>query len=441
MRFLVFALQRRPADQTCVQCSGTREEWFLAMKMERLKTIRGRIMRPDPTQACFTVIDDALLVVGADGRIESLGPAPSDCAIPTTNPEAIWMPGFVDTHVHFPQTEIIGRASGPLLDWLDQVVFPEEAKFSEAQYAQWVAERFCDALIAQGTTSAAVYSSSHVGATEILFSTFDRRGLRGLIGLTLMDQGAPDSVCLATEPALAGAEKLVSQWHGHDDQRLRFCVTPRFALSCSRELMRGAGDLSERYGLHVQTHIAENRAEIEAVRQAFPEATDYLGVYADHGLVTDRTLLAHCVWFDDPTWDRYALTGGAISHCPDSNFFLGSGVMNLDAPCQREIPVGLGSDVGAGRTFSMRRVVSSAYDAAQVSGAKVSAESLLWHATRGGAIAMGMATDVGCLEPGFNADVIAIRAPELTGSALFDFLSFYRDAGPVMACYVKGRRV
>ena len=417
--------------------------------MSVARTLRGRLLCPLPEQARVVLVPDGLVEIDAQGTIAAVGPAPADCDEPESFPGAVLLPGFVDTHVHFPQTRILGSASGPLLPWLERSVFPEEARFAEARYAAAVAWEFCEQLVRQGTTCAAIYSSSHPIAAELLFTELERRGLRALAGLTLMDRGAPDAVLLAAGPALEACTQLVERWHGRDRGRLQFCVTPRFALSCTPELLRGAAALAERHGLPVQTHLAENHDEIAATAATFPGSRDYLGVYEDHGLCGPRSLFAHCVHLSEGTWDRMAARGAAVAHCPDSNFFLGSGCMDLLAPVRRGVRVGLGTDVGAGRSFSLRQVMAAAHDAALVvagrepAGAareRVTAEGLLWHATRGGARALGLGL-VGCLAPGYEADVVALDVPEAItdAEALFDAIAFRRDAGPARAVLVRGR--
>jgi guanine deaminase len=406
------------------------------------RTLRGRALCPRADAPRVDAIDDAVIEVDAGGRITAVGPAPPGCAVPETHPGAVLLPGFVDTHVHFPQTRVIGSASGPLLTWLERSVFPEEARFAATAYAAAVALEFCDAMIRQGTTCAAIYSSSHPAATDALLAELDRRGLRALAGLTLMDRGAPPELLLPAPAALDALAALLARWHEHDHGRLRVSVVPRFALSCSPALLRGAADLAAAHGLWVQTHISENREELRATAAAFPGARDYLAVYEDHGLVGPRTLLAHCIWLTGDEWDRVAAHDAAVAHCPDSNFFLGSGCMPLRAATERRVRVGLGSDVGAGRSFSLRRVAAAAYDAALVVGAPASAEELLWRATAGGAAALGLAGLVGRLAPGHEADVVAVDAPEgLAGPALFDALLFRHDAPPVRAVYVRGRPI
>ncbi len=382
---------------------------------------------------------DGLLEIEG-GRITAAGPAPADCSQPVTRPGAVWLPGFVDAHVHFPQTRVLGSATGPLLDWLQSTVFPEEARFRERAYASAVAEEFCGALARQGTTTAAVYSSSDPGATEVLFEAFDRWGLRGALGLTLMDRGAPEEVLLEAGAALEACEALIERWH-QPSGRLRFALTPRFALSCTPALLKGAAMLAERHDLLIQTHLSENDAEIAATARAFPASAHYLGVYADHGLCHERALFAHCVHLSETEWDAMAEADAAIAHCPDSNFFLGSGCMPLRAPRSRGVRIGLGTDVGAGRSFSLRRIAAGAYDAALLTGSEADAESLLWHATLGGARAMGMGSEIGRLAPGYQADLVAIDVGEASPERLPDALVFRHDTGPVAETWVEGERV
>lgn len=328
-----------------------------------------------------------------------------------THPGTIWLPGMIDTHVHYPQTAIIGSASGPLLDWLATSVFPEESRFSSQAYAERVASHFCDSMLSQGTTTAAIFSSSHLTSTDALFSAMSARGLGGEVGLTLMDRGAPEAVLCAAGKALDHAEQLIDRWHMPQGP-LRFCVTPRFGLSCTPELLKGAGKLAQQHDLMVQTHLSENQAELVATAQAFPEAHDYLDMYAHYGLLHERSLFAHCIWLSNEEWDRFAQAGARVAHCPDSNFFLGSGVMSLDHVMQRQILVGLGSDVGAGRSFSMRKACARAYDASRISGSAVTPSTLLWLATRGGALTLNR-SDLGVIEKGARADVVCIQPPPL----------------------------
>lgn len=411
------------------------------MPESRLTAIRGRVLAPHPTARELSLLDDALIEIAQDGRITSVTNVEDDrsCTVPPTWPGTVIVPGFVDAHLHYPQTRVIGSASGPLLPWLQTSVFPEEARFADVDYARAVAEEFCDALIAQGTTLAAIYSSSHPGATQALLEALDRRGLRGITGITLMDRGAPSDVTREAGDALQANAALIERWHGHDGGRLQLSAIVRFAISCSAELMRGAAEQADAHDLIVQTHISENAEEIAATAELFEDSADYLGVYEDHGLASPRLVLAHGVHLTDPEWQAVANQDLALAHCPDSNFFLGSGCMPLRRALDLGIRVGLGSDVGAGRTFSLRRVAASAYDASLIVGAAVGPEELLWLATRGGAQALRQDDTIGCVAAGFDADLVAIDVPpELDKSRLLDALTFRHDAGPVRATLVRG---
>lgn len=405
----------------------------------RTRSVRGRLLLPRPNTRRFEVIPDGVIQIDAAGRIAAVRPAcPADGPAPT--PDLVWMPGFIDTHIHFPQTRIIGSATGPLLDWLQTSVFPEESRFVEPEYAAAVATSFCDALIRQGTTCASVFSSSDRQATEVLFEAFAARGLRGQIGLTLMDRGAPEILLVGAEAALKNARALAASWDGYDDGRLRFCVTPRFALSCTPALLEGAGQLAAALDLPIQTHLSENHAEIAATLAIFPEAADYFEVYEKAGLATDRALFAHCIHLSSDEWARLAKRDCAVSHCPDSNFFLGSGQMPLRTPLELKVRTGLGTDVGAGRTFSLRRIAASAYDTGLLTGADLDAEQLLWLATLGGAQALKIDTSVGRLVVGSEADLVAFQIEtHRTGSALFDALIFQHDSAGAEQVYVRGR--
>jgi guanine deaminase len=233
--------------------------------------------------------------------------------------------------------------------------------------------------------------------------------------------------------------ELAVRWQGRAGGRLSLSAIPRFALSCSPELLREVAEFALLHGLLVQTHLSENPEELEATRAAFPQSVDYLGVYEDHGLVGPRTIFAHCIHLSDDEWRRLRRSEAAVAHCPDSNFFLGSGCMALRRALDAGVRVGLGTDVGAGRTFSVRRVAAAAYDAALLRGESVSPEELLWLATRGGALVLGRA-DVGCFAQGCWADLVAVElATTAHPERWVDALLFDHDAGPVRATMVAGQ--
>ncbi|MCA9623883.1 MAG: amidohydrolase family protein, partial [Myxococcales bacterium] len=260
--------------------------------------LRGRVLTPR-SDGGLTVFPDGLLLADANGVIVQIGsyrsgrkryPGPVRDLRDT-----VLIPGFVDAHVHYPQTRIIGRATGPLLDWLDTSVFPEEARLSRAAYAEAVAAEMIDRMIAMGTTSAAIFSSSSPTATERLFTHLAARGMRAAAGLTLMDVRSPKALKLGREPAMKAMRRLVRRWHGHDAGRLEVAVTPRFALSCSRAMLREAGRLARDEGLLVQTHVGETKQEGRLTLEAHGYADSYVGVYDAAGLLGPRTVLAHAI--------------------------------------------------------------------------------------------------------------------------------------------------
>jgi guanine deaminase len=270
----------------------------------------------------------------------------------------------------------------------------------------------------------------------------ERRGLRAQAGLTLMDQGAPDVLCVNASDAESVIRRLAKKWHGADKDRLRFVITPRFALSCSPELLSLAGRLSKELDLPVQTHLSENTYEILAVRHMFPQHDDYLAVYEAFGLAHENTIFAHSIHLSDTEWSRIEHANCAVSHCPDSNNFLGSGQFPWRKATQFNVRIGLGSDVGAGRTYAMRKIASSAYDVALSGNCRQTPAALIWHATRGGALAVNR-TEIGCLAPGFECDLIGVKilgAAHMTDAAIFDAILF-RDEVRIHSAYIRGKHV
>jgi guanine deaminase len=408
------------------------------------RAFRGKVLTARAGRSALGYLEDGLLIVGEDGRIEGVEPWQYGLfrgPVRDMHP-AVIIPGLVDAHVHYPQTRVIGSASGPLLPWLERTVFPEEARMrDDLPHARAVADEFTARLAAAGTTSCAVFSSSSPSATRVLFEELDRSGLRALAGLVLMDERCPEPLKLCAESALAACAELADDWHGKDRGRLGFAITPRFALSCSRALMEGAANLARERGLFVQTHIAENPDEGTATLAAFPWASDYLDVYDQTGLLGERTLLAHAIHLSPSEWDRVRDRGARIAHCPDSNFFLGSGRMRFADASARGVRVALGTDVAAGRTFDVRRIMASAYDNAIALGYRIEPADLFRMGTLGGAEALGMDAQTGSLEPGKDADLAIIALPVYAQGleAVLSQVVFGSDVARVKATYVRGR--
>ena len=403
--------------------------------MPRLRT---RLLTPDgPDRARW--LPDALVEIDPAGRITAVGPWDGGPCDQDLRP-GVLTPGFVDVHLHYPQTRILGSASGPLLDWLQASTFPEEAAFADTAHAATVARAFTAALAAAGTTLCQAYGSVHPQAAQALFEALDARGLRAIAGPVLMDQGAPQALLLPAERALPALEALVDRWHGHDG-RLQVAVIPRFALSCSRAMMEGAAALARDRGLWVATHLSENPAECRETTAMFG-ARDYLEVYERAGLVHDHTVLAHCIHLSPGEWDRLAAAGAVVAHCPDSNDFLGSGGMPLAEVDARGIPLGLGTDVAAGRSFRVPRIASSAHDNALRQGLRPPPSRWFWQATRGGALALKQ-DQVGSVEVGMEADLVLHDLPSWVegGEQALSWLLFHHDAPAPRKTWVRGRLV
>lgn len=402
-----------------------------------MRSYRARLLTPlGPEEVLWC--DDAVVRVEA-GRITGVAPWDGGPVDEDLRP-GVLLPGFVDAHVHYPQARIVGSATGPLLDWLDRTVFPEERRFADPVHAAQVADHFAARLASAGTTMAFVYGSVHADATDALLRVLDRRGLRAIVGPVLMDAHCPEALCRPPEVALRDLAALADRWHGHDG-RLEVAVIPRFALSCTQAMLEGAAALARDRGLWVSTHLSENPDEVELACRRFG-APDYLTVYERAGLLHDRALFAHCVHLDEAEWDRFAAAGAAVAHCPDSNDFLGSGSMPPAAPLARGVPVSVGSDVGAGRSFRIPRILSSAYDNGLRQGVSLDPRRLLWWGTRGGAAALGQ-DRIGSIEPGFDADMVLLELPPWADDARAALASviFDHDAPLPLHTWVRGRTV
>jgi len=316
-------------------------------------------------------------------------------------------PGFIDTHIHFPQVDIIAAHGAQLLDWLEQHTFPAEAAFADPAHAAEAATFFVDELLRNGTTTALVFGSVHKGSVEALFRVALERDMRLIAGKSLMDRNAPEGLTDTVESSRADMESLIADWHGKG--RLGYAVTPRFAISCSDEQLAMAGEvLAEHPGVWMQTHLSENQREIDETAALFPAAKDYLDVYDGFGLVGPRSVFAHCVHLQGDAFQRLANAGSAVAFCPTSNLFLGSGLFPLEEACSHGVKVGIGTDVGAGTTFSILHTLGEAYKVGQLRGAALDPFHALYLATLGGARALDLGDRIGNLAPGKEADFLVL---------------------------------
>jgi guanine deaminase len=359
--------------------------------------------------ACVHHPDGLLVVedghVAAAGDWAALSPAlAADVAVEVL-PGCLLTPGFVDAHVHFPQTDMIGAPGGTLLDWLERSTFPAERAFADPAHARAVAEAFLDELLRNGTTTAMVFGSVHGEATAALFEAALTRNMRLIAGKSMMDLG-PEGLNETCEDGAADTEALIRAWGSRG--RLGYAITPRFALSSSDAQLASAGALLARHDhVWMQTHLAETPRELALVAERFPDR-DYLAVYDRFGLVGPRSVFGHCVHMTDRSLHRMAAAGAAIAHCPSSNLFLGSGLFDLARADAHGVRTALGSDVGAGTSFSIPRTAGLAMQVAQLRGATLDPLRAFYLATLGGARALGLADRIGGFEPGREADFVAL---------------------------------
>jgi guanine deaminase len=399
--------------------------------------------------------DGALIVDG--GRIAAIGPAESILAqIPKGTPVAdhgrnLLMPGFIDSHTHYVQSDVIGAGGRQLLDWLQDYTFVEERRFHDAQHAAQVAEFFLDELARNGTTTALVFCSVHTASVDAFFEAADRRAVRMIAGKVLMDRHAPQDLC--DSPAMADRESraLLERWHGRG--RLHYAITPRFAPTSSDAQLKVAGELARDFpDAFIHSHLAENHDEIAWVRSLFPDSRSYLDVYDRHGLLRDRAVYAHCIHLDADDRRRMAHSGAAAAFCPTSNLYLGSGLFDIAATDAAGMRFSTATDVGGGTSFSMLRTLDEARKVARLQGQDLHPLRAFYLATLGAARCLKLEDRIGTLDAGAEADfiVLDLQATDLiarrTGAArsLGDVLRILMTLGDdrvIKATYILGRRV
>ena len=386
-----------------------------------MKILRAAVFHtpgnPFHSEAALVAVEDGALAV-EDGRIAACGDYAavrarySDATVRDLRGGYL-LPGFIDTHVHFPQVRIVGGLGYSLLDWLECLTLPEEARMGDVAYASSIAGEFVRHLAAHGTTTALVFGSHFAAATAALFEAAECAGLRVISGLVLADRNLRPELHHTPETAYAESEALIKRFHGQS--RLRYAVTPRFALSASEEMLRVCEALLQRNtGLHFTTHMNENVQEVQEVARLFPWAGDYLAVYEKFGLTARRSVFAHSVQSTGAELQRLAANDCAVAHCPASNAALGSGIFPLRAHLEAGVRVALGTDVGGGTGFGMMKEALQAYLMQRVAREAVTltAAQMLYLATRAGAEALALDTETGDFGVGKAADYVYLRAVE-----------------------------
>jgi guanine deaminase len=400
--------------------------------------------------------EDGLLVI-EQGRIQAVG----DYALlkPTLPPDTpvhdyrgkLISPGFIDTHIHYSQTDVVGSPADGLLQWLEHYTFPAEGRFGDPVHAREVADFFLDELLRCGTTTAMVYCSVHPASVDAFFEASTARNLRMAAGKVMMDRNAPAALRDSAERSGRDTEDLIKRWHKHGRQL--YAITPRFAVTSTEAQLRVAGELAAAWpDTYIQTHVAESREEVALARSLFPAARSYLDIYDHYGLMRTRAVYAHCIWLDDQDRARMAHTGSAAALCPTSNLFLGSGLFDLASADRARMPLSLATDVGGGTSFSILQTMNEIYKVARMGGAALSALRMFYLATLGGARAMQLEGMVGNFVHGAEADFI-ILDPQATpllarrtacSNSLEELLFAFAllgDDRSIAATYAAGRQV
>lgn len=425
--------------------------------------IRGRFLDIQNTVAQARDIHDQVryvedgLVIIQEGKIQWFGPwQEGQSRLPTNAelqhyPDQLIVPGFIDTHIHFPQTEMVGAYGEQLLEWLNTYTFPTEIQFQDASYSEKIAEFFVQELLKNGTTTALVFCTVHPESVDALFNAATTRNMRLIAGKVLMDRHAPEALTDTAETAYTDSKALIEKWHGQG--RNLYAITPRFAPTSTPEQLQKAGQLKAEYpDVYVHTHLSENKNEIAWVKELFPEREGYLDVYHHYGLTGSKSVFAHCVHLEDEEWDCMHQTDSVIAFCPTSNLFLGSGLFPLKKTWDKGVKVGLGTDIGAGTSFNQLQTLNEAYKVQQLQGEKLSAFEALYHATLGGAKALSLDDRLGNFNIGKEADFVVL---DLNATALqqlrqsrakniedaFFALTMLGDDRNIAATYVYGAAV
>ncbi|PJE79639.1 Guanine deaminase [invertebrate metagenome] len=384
-----------------------------------VKAVRGALLdikkvvnNPEDLEDNLRYFSDGLLIID-QGKVVWLGSweqgrhrLPAGLRICDYRGKLV-VPGLVDTHIHYPQMEIIGAYGEQLLEWLNTYTFPTEMKYGDKSYAEEMAGLFVRELLKNGTTTAMVFCSVHPESVDALFEACDRKHMRVIAGKVMMDRNAPDELLDTPESSYRDSRRLLQKWHKHN--RLLYAVTPRFAPTSSPEQLEKAMMLREEFpDVYVQTHLSENPREIEWVRSLYPNRDGYLDVYNHYRLTGERSVFAHCVHLTDKEWQVMKDTGSSVAFCPTSNMYLGSGLFKYRRAVDDGVRVGMATDVGAGTSFNLFETLNEAYKVVQLQKARLAAIECFYRATLGGAHALYLDHCIGNLDPGKEADFVVL---------------------------------
>lgn len=431
-----------------------------------LKGLRGFLIDAPEPGRLRGIRDGAILIDG--GEIAAAGPfndvrrvAGAERVCWQHSPEAVIIPGLIDVHAHLPQYPVVARVEEALLPWLQRHVFPTEKEFN-ASAARALAPQFFEALARNGTTCAMLYAAIYEESCDVAFEAAEASGLRVIMGKVMMDDGSYGG--LPPEKALSASleqsERLCRKWHGRDRGRLEYAFSPRFAVTCSEEMMREAGALAKECDAYVQTHLSENRDEIAEVRRRFPDHPSYTAVYEACGLLGPKSVLGHCIHLGDDEVQILAETNSVVAHCPTSNLFLNSGIMPLDRWLDAGLRVGLASDVAGGPELNLWQVMRSAIESQKArsfhqAGVRVPSPAEVFHlGTFGGAKALGKEAILGTLDVGKDADLVVLdiaralplselgnKHCDLSAEDVIALLVYRGGPAAVVETFVRGRSV
>lgn len=385
-----------------------------------LKAIRGNFLdivktveQPEEIESHLRFIEDGLMLLRS-GKVEWFGTwqegkhlIPEGIRVRDYSGKMV-VPGFVDTHIHYPQSEMVGAYGEQLLEWLNKHTFPAERRYNDIEYAREMSAFFIKQLLRNGTTTALVFGTVHPESVDALFEAAHNINMRMIAGKVMMDRNAPDYLLDTAETSYSQSKALIERWHHNG--RLLYAITPRFAPTSTPEQLAMAQRLREEYpDTYLHTHLCENKDEIEWVKALYPERKGYLDVYHHYGLTGKNSVFAHCVHLEEPEWDCLRDTGSSIAFCPTSNLYLGSGLFNLKKAWHKQIKVGMGTDIGAGTTFNMLQTLNEAYKVMQLQGWRMSAYEAFYLATLGGAKALGLDDIIGNFNIGKEADFVVLE--------------------------------
>ena len=382
------------------------------------RILRGRVLtfvsepQARDDHGSYRYIEDGAVVI-RDGRIVMVGEYNERAASHHAASEIIdhrphlILPGFIDTHIHFPQMQVIGAYAAALLEWLNEYTFVEEQRFADPAHAERIASRFFDELIRHGTTTASAYCSVHPQSVDAYFGEAAKRDMLVVGGKVMMDRNAPPGLLDTAQSGYDDTKAGIARWHGKG--RAHYAITPRFAITSTHEQMAVAEALAKEFpDLHIQTHVSENLAEIAYANELFPNYGDYVGIYEKFHLLGPKTLLGHCIHLSHRETEVLAATRSVAVFCPTSNLFIGSGLFDYERQHERGVRIATATDVGGGSSYSMLRTMDEGYKVMQLRGQRLTPFRSFYHLTLGNARAMSLDDRIGTLEPGKEADIVVL---------------------------------